>query len=63
MICLNSVIEFMQLSIAITLQVLQSTPVVKSFDVTAITGYASSGLENLSTIAFTFGTSPVIWAI
>ena len=41
-ICLNSVIDSITLSKTIKRQVLQSTPVVKSFEVVTITGYLLS---------------------
>jgi hypothetical protein len=60
MICLNSVIELMFWSRTISLQVLASTPVVKSLDVVTITGYGSSLSIKYESCAFPSLSSLVI---
>ena len=60
MICLNSVIDLISLSSTISLQVLQSTPVVISLDVVTMAGYFSLGSIKLSSWALPSALSPVI---
>ena len=60
MICLNSLIDWMFASRTTSLQALQSAPVVRSFDVVAMTGNGSAGEQKLSNCFLPSGLSPVI---